>query len=150
MRNGSLWSLFNICRYSYNDEIKDLTHCKRNQLNPITLLRENVQNRVRFCCFGRTSKYTNISAHFGRFLWAGWSDWTDSFCIASCFLRHKFRLPTYYYKKFEIPPFDPPLRDLRKYFLMFWVNVKISHYFCKLPDVLSYIGHHIRYLLYLN
>ena len=31
---------------------------------------------------------------FGRFLVVGWSDWADSFCIVSGFLRHKFRLPT--------------------------------------------------------
>ena len=35
-----------------------------------------------------------IGPHLGRFLVVEWSDWADSFCIVSGFLRHKFRLPT--------------------------------------------------------
>ena len=37
------------------------------QRSRIRRIRENVQNVVRFRCFGRTSKYPNISAHFGNF-----------------------------------------------------------------------------------
>ena len=37
------------------------------KLNPITMPRKNVQNVVRFCCFGPTLKYPNISACFGPF-----------------------------------------------------------------------------------
>jgi hypothetical protein len=72
-----------------------MTQCKRNQLNPTTLPRENVQNMVGFSRFGPTPKYPNISARFGRFLWIGWLDWADSFCIESDVMRHKFRLPTW-------------------------------------------------------
>jgi hypothetical protein len=108
---------------------------------PITLPWENVQIVVGFWCVGLTSKYPNNSARFGRFLRAGLSDWTDSFCIESCFLRHKFRLPTtYYHENFKIPVFfrltpfgGPPkvILDENKLF----------------PNVLLYIDHHIRYLL---
>ena len=42
------------------------------------------------------SKYPNISEHFGSFLWTGWSDWADSFCIVPGVSRHKFRVPTSY------------------------------------------------------
>jgi hypothetical protein len=73
---------------------RNLTQCKRNQLNPITLPGENVQNVVQICCFCPSSKYPNIYAHFGRFLQVGWSVWADFFCIESGFLRHKFILPT--------------------------------------------------------
>jgi hypothetical protein len=40
--------------------------------------------------------YPNIYEHFGRFLWTGWLDQADSFCIVPGVPRHKFRVPTSY------------------------------------------------------
>ena len=71
-----------------------LNQCKRNQLNRITQSGVNVNYVVRFSCFWQISKYPIFGAHFGRFLWTGLSDRTDSFFIESGILRHKFRLPT--------------------------------------------------------
>jgi hypothetical protein len=54
-----------------------MAQCKRNQLILIILPGENVKNVVLFCYFRTTSKYQNIPKCFGRYFWAGWSDWAD-------------------------------------------------------------------------
>ena len=60
-----------------------MTHFKRNQLNPITQCRENVQNVLENCYFTQCVKCTHILARFGLFLGIRLSDWTYSFCIGS-------------------------------------------------------------------
>jgi hypothetical protein len=120
--------------------VRCLNQRKRNQLNPITLPRENVVNVVGFCWFGQIPKYPNISAHFERFLPIQWSDWADSFCIGSGNPWPKFIVPTsLYYSNFEIPLFlglTPFVGTLK----IFFGPKK------RFPVTLIYLGHHIRYL----
>ena len=73
---------------------RSLTYCNRNQLNPTTLLWENVQNVPKYWDILAFAKISEIGPHFGCFLKAGWS---DSVCIVSGIFRYKSRVPRTYY-----------------------------------------------------
>ena len=126
----------------YTCVLRRLAPCKRNQLNPFTRQRENVQNVVRFSHFRSMTKYANISARFRRFPQTGWSDWADSFCIVPGVSRHKFRVPTTRSSEnFGIPLFGVLTPPWGVQQIFFDQNKKN-------PSVLRSIGHHIINLLY--